>query len=93
MRRDVLTKTLFIIVAILLVAVLLQNGAGTKTATAEESKMQVGRYQIAAWAAQAGARTHHNGYYVLDTVTGKIIDSGAEVHTSEKLEEIIRKPE
>jgi hypothetical protein len=93
MKGDVLAKTLLIIISILLVLVLIQNGSDTPSATAQESKTTVGRYQISAWAAQAGARTHHAGYYVLDTVTGKIVDSGAEVHTSEKLEKIIREPE
>lgn len=40
----------------------------------------VGRYQISAWASYSGARVHHSGYYVLDTVTGKVVDKGHEIH-------------
>lgn len=40
----------------------------------------IGRYQISAWASYSGERVHHSGYYVLDTVTGKIVDSGHEIH-------------
>ncbi len=93
MNGDVMTKALLIIVAMVLGIALMYYGGSTQSATAQEDKMQIGRYQISAWAAQAGARTHHAGYYVLDTVTGKIIDSGAEVHTTEKAEDVIRKPE
>ncbi|UCE80087.1 MAG: hypothetical protein JSV13_05515 [Nitrospiraceae bacterium] len=93
MKGDVMTKALLIIVAMLLGVALMLYGGSTQSVTAQEGKTQIGRYQISAWAAQAGARTHHAGYYVLDTVTGKIIDRGAEVHTTEKAEDVIRTPE
>jgi len=41
---------------------------------------EVGRYQISAWASYAGERVHHSGYYIVDTVTGKVVDRGHEVH-------------
>lgn len=45
-----------------------------------QSQEAVGRYQITSWAAFGGGFTHHNGYYIVDTVTGKVVDKGAEVH-------------
>jgi hypothetical protein len=50
------------------------------SALAQGEQEQVGRYQISAWASYAGARVHHSGYYVLDTVSGKVVDKGHEVH-------------
>jgi hypothetical protein len=50
------------------------------SALAQGEPEQVGRYQISAWASYAGARVHHSGYFVLDTVSGKVVDSGHEVH-------------
>jgi hypothetical protein len=50
------------------------------SALAQGEPEQVGRYQLSAWASYAGARVHHSGYYVLDTVSGKVVDSGHEVH-------------
>jgi len=41
---------------------------------------EAGRYQISAWASYAGERVHHSGYYILDTVTGKVVDKGHEIH-------------
>jgi hypothetical protein len=58
--------------------------AVSETRQAVADKGDIGRYQVAAWAAQAGAYTHHNGYYIIDTTTGKVVDSKAEVHGAEK---------
>lgn len=81
------------IIALLLFLNFVQGLGTTKTAIAESGKSEVGRYQISAWAAQAGARTHHNGYYIIDTATGKMIDSGAEIHSEESIDRVIRKKE
>jgi len=43
----------------------------------------VGRYQISSWASYSGLRVHHSGYYIIDTTTGKIVDSGHEIHSFE----------
>lgn len=91
MKLDIFAKTLLIIIALLLAGILVQNFGATRTAYA--GKGDIGRYQIAAWAAQAGARTHHNGYYVIDTTTGKVVDSGAEIHSEESIEKVIHKKE
>lgn len=50
------------------------------SALAQGEQGQIGRYQISAWASYAGAKVHHSGYYVLDTITGKVVDSGHEIH-------------
>lgn len=48
------------------------------------SSGEVGRYQISSWASYAGGRVHHSGYYILDTVTGKVVDRGHEIHGIDK---------
>ncbi len=40
----------------------------------------IGKYQISAWAAQSGPTAHHAGYYIIDTTTGQVTDSKAEIH-------------
>jgi len=80
MKVDIFTKALLILIVILLALNLLNGMLSNRTVSA--AKVEVGRYQIAAWAAQSGSYTHHSGYYVLDTVTGKIVASKSEVHTS-----------
>ncbi len=34
----------------------------------------MGRYQISSWAAHTGGYSEFNGYYILDTVTGKVVE-------------------
>jgi len=72
-------SSLIILFAILLVAMVLHIQPPGE-AVAEPPQDELGRYQISAWASYAGERTHHSGYYVLDTVTGKVVDKGHEVH-------------
>jgi len=66
--------------AILLFLNLAHSFLGSKPALAVSGSEEIGRYQISAWAAQAGATVYHSGYYVLDTATGKVFDSRMEVH-------------
>jgi hypothetical protein len=40
----------------------------------------IGKYQVSAWAAQSGPTAHHAGYYIIDTTTGQVTDSKAEIH-------------
>ncbi|RMG04436.1 MAG: hypothetical protein D6726_03335 [Nitrospirae bacterium] len=80
MQTDTFTKVMLVIIALLLALNLIGDGLSTRTAKAENS--EVGRYQISAWSAQSGSYTHHSGYYILDTITGKVIASKSEVHTS-----------
>ncbi len=82
MKPDTFTKIMLVVIAILLAANLLGGFFSTKPAVAD--KGDVGRYQIAAWAAQSGSYAHHSGYYIVDTVTGKVVASKAEIHTSGK---------
>lgn len=63
---------------ILVVAIAVVLGQPPKLhASAEEA---IGRYQISSWASYAGERAHHSGYYIIDTVTGKVVDRGHEIH-------------
>lgn len=80
MGTDRAIRLLLVLIAILLAANLFSGLFGSKNATATSG--EAGRYQISAWAAQSGSYTHHSGYYVLDTVTGKVIASKSETHTS-----------
>jgi hypothetical protein len=45
---------------------------------------KVKRYQISGWAAQISTGYHHSGYYVVDTVTGKVVDRKSEAHSSKE---------
>ena len=51
-----------------------------KQAMAVIESETIGRYQISSWAAHSGGATHHNGYYIIDTVTGKVVGERAETH-------------
>ncbi len=82
MKTDSFTKVLLVVTAILLAANIFGGVFSAKTAVAQ--KGDIGRYQISAWSAQSGSYTHHSGYYIIDTVTGKVIASKSEVHTSGK---------
>ncbi len=84
MKRDVFNKLFLVIIAFLLLLNFMQGIFSTNTVMAEKDNEQVGRYQISAWAAQSGRFGHHNGYYVVDTVTGKVVDSKSEVHTTKE---------
>jgi len=84
MKSDYFTKVILCIIAVLLSLNLLIGALTSKPAQADNTGDAIGKYQISAWAAQSGAYTHHNGYYIVDTVTGKVVDSKAEVHSVEK---------
>ena len=84
MKSDYFTKMVLCVIAILLCLNLLRGALTSNPVEAANAGDAVGRYQIAAWAAQSGAFTHHNGYYIVDTVTGKVVDTKAEVHGTEK---------
>jgi len=80
MKKDQLLRGLLWVIALLLFLNLVRGYIPLKPAVAGQGEEQRGRYQIAAWGAQAGAYTHHSGYYVLDTATGKVVASKMEVH-------------
>jgi hypothetical protein len=81
MKTDAVTKTFLLIITVLLFLNLVVGFLPVGIAAAQ--KGEIGRYQVSAWAAQAGSYTHHNGYYIIDTTTGKVTDSKSEVHTAE----------
>jgi hypothetical protein len=60
--------------------VVITNATHPDSALAQGTGEQIGRYQISSWASYSGERIHHSGYYVLDTVTGKVVDSEHEIH-------------
>ena len=72
------------ITAILLLLNFTNGMFSSGTAEAVKGNEDIGRYQIAAWSAQSGPRSHHSGYYIIDTTTGKVIDSKSEVHDLKK---------
>ncbi len=84
MKVDRFTKVILCIIAVLLFLNLAHSFLASKPALAVRGSEDIGRYQISAWASQAGATVHHSGYYVLDTTTGKVVAREAEVHTRGK---------
>ncbi|MEW6569747.1 MAG: hypothetical protein AB1390_01025 [Nitrospirota bacterium] len=80
MKQDPLIKVLLIAIAMLLFLNLLYGNFSLKPAVAQKEGGQIGRYQVSAWDAQSGTYAHHNGYYIIDRTTGKVIDSKAKVH-------------
>ncbi len=80
MKMDRAIKVLLGLIVILLLLNLV-NGLLSRSAMAAG---ETGRYQISAWAAQSGAYMHHSGYYIVDTVTGKVVEGRSEVHGPEK---------
>jgi hypothetical protein len=78
------TKIVLLVAAIsfLLTAggVIVATSMNPSAAQAQGEQERIGRYQLSSWAAYSGERIHHSGYYVLDTVTGKIVDRGHEIH-------------
>jgi hypothetical protein len=84
MKTDIFTKTLLIIIAGLLLMNFFNWILPEGKATAQRGSEEIGRYQITSWAAQAGAYTHHCGYYIIDTTTGKVVAAKSEVHSPEK---------
>ncbi len=80
MKADSFTKVMLSLVAVLLFLNLLSGMLATRQATADEPSSPVGRYQISSWASSIGTYGHHNGYYVLDTATGKVVETHEDIH-------------
>jgi len=80
MEVDRFTKVLLVCLSLLVLLDLAGHFFPIHSASAEPEQNGIGRYQVSAWAAYAGERVHHSGYYVLDTVTGKIVDKGHSTH-------------
>jgi hypothetical protein len=81
MNVDRSTKVILCIIAVLLFLNFSQNLLGSKPVFAVPESSAIGRYQISSWAAHGGGFMIHDGYYVLDTMTGKVVDSHEKIHT------------
>jgi hypothetical protein len=81
MNIDRTTKVILTIIAVLLFLNLAQNLFISKPVFAVPENIPAGRYQITSWAAHGGGYIIHDGYYVLDTTTGKVIDRHEKIHT------------
>ena len=84
MKIDRGTKAALWVIAALLFLNLLNNIFISKPALAVNDSKETGRYQISSWAAQSGRAICYSGYYVLDTVTGKVKDRSTEAHIPDK---------
>lgn len=83
MKSDLWTKGALWIIAVLLILTFFQNIFVSKQALAIGEGEGMGRYQISSWAAYGGASITHVGYYVLDTVTGRVVEKRDTIHTRE----------
>ncbi len=81
MKADLFTKTMLAIIAVLLFLNLISGLLPARQAVAQQDAGPVNRYQISAWAASIGTYGHHSGYFVVDTVTGKVVDKKEEEHS------------
>lgn len=81
MKTDIFTKAVLSTIAVLLFMNLISGLLSSRPATAEQTNGAVNRYQISAWASPIGTFGHHSGYYIIDTVTGKLSDKHEEVHS------------
>jgi len=80
MKIDRWTTIALWIIALMLILNFAQGLVTTRSAEAVGETP--GRYQITSWAAHGGGFLAHQGYYILDTVTGKVVDQHSEPHTN-----------
>jgi hypothetical protein len=80
MKVNLFTKVILSAIAVLLLLNLFSGLFASRPALAQHEANQIGRYQIAAWASSIGTYGHHNGYYIVDTATGKVTDSHEDTH-------------
>ncbi len=81
MKVDTFTKVVLALIAVLLFLNLVSGLFHVKPAMALPENGQIGKYQISSWAASIGTYGHHDGYFIVDTTTGKIVDSREEAHS------------
>jgi len=81
MKSNLFYKCMLSLIATLLLLNFMQGVFSSKPAMADNLSEKIGKYQISAWSAQSGPRSHHSGYFVIDTTTGKVVDSKSEVHS------------
>ncbi len=80
MKADSFIKVVLSLIAALLFLNLVNGLLATRQATAEQPASLIGKYQISSWASSIGTYGHHNGYYVLDTTTGKVVETHEDIH-------------
>jgi hypothetical protein len=83
MKIDLLTKIVLGVIAVVLALNFSHRLFIARPALAINDDVGKGRYQISAWAAQSQGNVYHSGYYVLDTLTGKVVDKAADEHVQE----------
>ncbi|MFW6115316.1 MAG: hypothetical protein ACOC6E_03360 [Thermodesulfobacteriota bacterium] len=81
MNIDRTTKVILCIIAVLLFLNFAQDFLTSKPVFAVPGNSPIGKYQITSWAAHGGGFMLHDGYYVLDTATGKVVDRHEKIHT------------
>ncbi len=80
MRTDGV-MTIFMVFAVMLMLLYFLAGVfDSGTAQAVPQTATAGRYQISSWATGIGTYGYHTGYYVVDTTTGKVVDSRDDAH-------------
>jgi hypothetical protein len=80
MKADSFAKVVLSLIAVLLFLNLASGLLAARQATAEQPASAIGRYQISSWASYIGTYGHHSGYYVLDTTTGKVVETHEDIH-------------
>ncbi len=94
MKNDQSMKALLCLIALLLFLNLATGFFGSRSAQAVPETVGRGKYQISSWSTGIGTYGYHIGYYVLDTTTGRVVDSRDETHdiTEEIQKTITTKP-
>lgn len=79
MKLDRTAKILLGLIAALFFLNLLSHFLSSKPAMANPENGNIGRYQMSSWGAvQLAAPEVKSGYYVVDTVTGKVVQNWIE---------------
>jgi len=84
MKIDQWSKVALWIIAVMFVLNFAHRVLIARPAQAIGTADQIGRYQITSWATHTGGISYHSGYYILDTVTGKVTNRLAELHPREE---------
>jgi hypothetical protein len=83
MKIDGWLKAALWIIAVMLVLNFAHRILIARPAQAIGTADQIGRYQITAWSSYTGGVSYHSGYYILDTVTGKVVGAQVDAHQRE----------
>ncbi len=79
MKPDSFTKAVLLMIAFFLFLNLMTGFIGSKQAQAVPDNSGRGRYEISSWAAYIGTYGLHSGYYILDTVSGKVVEAHRDI--------------